>query len=469
MNRRNKTKDTGSKFLFPAVNLHRPIIRQVLMHLERIKQQVRLMAHTLLQTLKLGAVQVISKNRLVVRVCAVLDNDTSALSRRETTHISKALLCDNHVEIVLCLVDVCREGDDTRDTGGVGLGGTDGGSVHDGVARVTQEIGRPAETVQHARAEDAGGVCVRVDVYFDRGVHADAAQAADDFGGVGDALRAEKELVGIAVPVVVEALEAVGGETDGGGCGEVEVAAVEEVEEGVLEHFGPDLEVLEVSAALAQPTNHCVGDVSNARLQREEVVGETTMVDLVLEEVDQVTRDRLRSFILGRVGGRLVGVVTLDNGNDLLRVNGDVRSTDTVFGTHDHHGLAVRRLLRHIDIMQTLKRRRCRVHLNNNLIRHLHKLRRRTNRRTGDNPTILGNRRRLDNRNIKLTAGLVQRVPPVDQVLGEHAQMLIEELYPARVQSLGNLLADLVGTATLDHVQCCPAVFSLCAGRGTDE
>jgi hypothetical protein len=65
---------------------------------------------------------------------------------------------------------------------------------------------------------------VGVNVDFDGGVHADDAEAADDFGAVGDLLGAEEQLGRVVVPVFVEALEAVGGEADGGcGC-EVEVA-----------------------------------------------------------------------------------------------------------------------------------------------------------------------------------------------------------------------------------------------------
>ena len=125
-----------------------------------------------------------------------------------------------------------------------------------------------------------------VDVDFDGGVHADAAEATDDLGGVGDLLGAEEELAGVLLPVVVEALEAVWGEADGGcGC-EVEVAAVEEVEEGVLEDFGPDFEVLEVRAALTESAYDGVGDVANARLDGEEVGWEAAVVHLVLEELD---------------------------------------------------------------------------------------------------------------------------------------------------------------------------------------
>lgn len=380
------------------------------MHLESLEEQVRLMAHTLLDALKLRAVEVIREDGLVVRVRAVLDDDAGALTRRETTDVRETLLGHDHVEVVLCLVDVGGEGDDAGDTGGVDLGGPHGGGVHDAVAGVAEKVGGAAEAVEHAGAEDAGGVGVGVHVDFDGGVHADAAQTADDLGGVGDLLGAEEELVGVAVPVVVEALEAVGGEADGGGGGEVEVAAVEEVEEGVLQHFGPHLEVLEVGAALAQAADDGVGNVSNAGLQREEVLRETTVVDLVLEEVNQVAGNGLRGGILGRVVGGAVRVVSFHNGHHLLRVNGDVGGTNAVFGTHDHVGLGVGGLLRHGDIMQTLERGTRGVNLNDDLVSHVDEFRRGTDGSTGDDTTILGDGRRLNNSHINLVVRFVHSV-----------------------------------------------------------
>ena len=413
---KNDPRRTEEASLLPAVNLHGTILREVLMHLESLEEQVRLMAHTLPNALKLRAVEVIREDGLVVRVRAVLDDNTGTLARGETADVRETLLGHDHVEVVLCLVDVGGEGDDAGDTGGVSLGGPRGGGVHDAVAGVTEEVGGAAEAVEHAGAEDAGGVGVGVHVDFDGGVHADAAQPADDLGGVGDLLGAEEELVGVAVPVVKEALEAGGGEADGGGGGEVEVAAVEEVEEGVLQDFGPHLEVLEVGAALAQTADDCVGNVSNARLQGEEVLRHTAHVDLVLEEVDQVTGNGLRGGILGRVVGGAVRVVSFHNGNHLLRVNGDVGGTNAVFRTHDHVGLGVGGLLGHGDIMQTLERGTRGVNLDDHLVGHVDKLRRGTNGSTGNDTTILGDSRSLDDSHIDLVVWFVQSVEALFQL-----------------------------------------------------
>jgi len=65
--------------------------------------------------------------------------------------------------------------------------------MHDAVLGGPQKICTAAKPVEHAAAHDAGAVGVGVDIDFNGGVHADYAEAADDFGGVGDLLRAEEE------------------------------------------------------------------------------------------------------------------------------------------------------------------------------------------------------------------------------------------------------------------------------------
>ena len=114
---------------------------QVLVHIIRIPQQMRLVTPALPQTLEFRLVEVVLQNGLVVRVSALVNDDPSALAGRHATHIGETLLGDDDVEIVLGLVDVGYLGDDAGNTGGVGLGGTSGGRVHDGVFGGAEEVG----------------------------------------------------------------------------------------------------------------------------------------------------------------------------------------------------------------------------------------------------------------------------------------------------------------------------------------
>lgn len=47
--------------------------------------------------------------------------------------------------------------------------------------------------------------------------------------------------------------------------------------------------------------------------------------------------------------------------------------------------------------------------------------------------------------------------------------MLVEEVDAARVDALGNVLADLVRASAVDHVESGPSVLSLGTGRGANE
>ena len=281
------------------------------MHIKRIKQQMRLMSPPLPQTLKLRLIQIILQNRPILRMRRLLHNDPGPLARTQPPHIRQPLLRHNNIQIMLRLVDVGAHGHDTAHARGIParLARPRAGRVHDAVLAAPQEIRGPAEPVQHARAHDTGAVGVRVDVDFHGRVHPDDAQPADDLGRVGDGLRAQQQLGVVRVPVVVEAAEPVRREADAGRRGEVEVAAVEEVEEGVLQHLGPDFEVFEVRPARSEAADDGVGDVADAGLDREEVGREAAVVDFVFEEFDEVGGDGAGGVVFRGIWLRLVGVV----------------------------------------------------------------------------------------------------------------------------------------------------------------
>lgn len=333
--------------------LHAALLRQGLVEVETVEEQVRLVAHALLEALALGLLVVGGEDGLVDGVGALVDDDAGALARAEAADIGETLLGDDDVEVVLGLVDVGAHGDDARHAVGVGLGGAGGGSVHDGVLGVAEEVGRAAQAVEHAGAVDAGGVGVGVDVDLDGGVHADDAEAADDLGGVGHGLASEQRLGRVQVPVLVEAAEALGGEAHRRGRGVVELARVEEVEEGVLDDLGPDVEVLELG--LVEAADDGVGDVADAGLQGQQVLGEAALGDLVLEELNQVVSDAERVLVGGGVVGGGVLVVGLDDGDDLGGVNGHGLGSDAVSDAGDLVGLAVGREISEGDVVKALE------------------------------------------------------------------------------------------------------------------
>lgn len=73
--------------------------------------------------------------------------------------------------------------------------------MHDGVFGRAQEVGRPAQAVQHSRAKHAGGVGVGVNVDFHGRVHSNNSQSADDLRRVRDLLRTEEEFRMVVFPL----------------------------------------------------------------------------------------------------------------------------------------------------------------------------------------------------------------------------------------------------------------------------
>lgn len=93
------------------------------MHIKSIPKQMRLMAPTLAQTLKVRLVQIILQNRLIIRMNALLENNPRALPRAQTPHVREPLLRNDDVEVVFRLIHVRAHGYDTRDTRRVGFAG----------------------------------------------------------------------------------------------------------------------------------------------------------------------------------------------------------------------------------------------------------------------------------------------------------------------------------------------------------
>jgi len=64
------------------------------MHIKSVEEQVRLVAHPLLQALILSSVKVILKDGSVVGMGTLLDNFARSFARAHSSHVCKALFAD---------------------------------------------------------------------------------------------------------------------------------------------------------------------------------------------------------------------------------------------------------------------------------------------------------------------------------------------------------------------------------------
>ena len=146
-----------------------------------------------------------------VRVDAVVDDDACALTRGQAAQVGQALLCDENVDVVLCVVDVA----DHRHNAGDCPGLSNGFGHKDRQVSVPCEVTRAADAVHHPRAADMSGVDVAVDVEFQCGIDTDDAQATNHFRVVGDLLGTQYQFVFIAFQVTEHVRIAAAGQGDG--------------------------------------------------------------------------------------------------------------------------------------------------------------------------------------------------------------------------------------------------------------
>src|SRR5690606_981526 len=114
-------------------------------------------------------------------VHAVVDHALGRLDGGQPAQIRKALFGDDHVHIMVGVVDVSHE---RHDGGNVAVLGR--GSRHeDADTSVPGEVTRATDTVHHVSAADVSGVHVAVDIHFQCRVEGNDTQAANDFRMVG--------------------------------------------------------------------------------------------------------------------------------------------------------------------------------------------------------------------------------------------------------------------------------------------
>lgn len=80
-----------SRISFPPTNLHGAILNEVLVHVKGIEQQMRLVAHSLPQALKLGLIEVLLQDGAIVRVRALLDDFAGAFTWTHATDVGEPL------------------------------------------------------------------------------------------------------------------------------------------------------------------------------------------------------------------------------------------------------------------------------------------------------------------------------------------------------------------------------------------
>jgi len=93
-------------FDVPVFDAHGAILGHVLLHLEGPVEELRLVTNTACNTILRCHFQVVIKDRLVLRMTAFFDDQFGAVLWCDPTKVSQTLLGNQHVEVVLGVVDM---------------------------------------------------------------------------------------------------------------------------------------------------------------------------------------------------------------------------------------------------------------------------------------------------------------------------------------------------------------------------
>lgn len=92
------------------------------MQIKAVKQQMRLVPHSLTQAVTLSLLKVMLQDGLVQRMRALVDYKPRPLPGAQPPHVRQTLLRDNDIEVVLRLVHVRAHRNDARHAVRVRLG-----------------------------------------------------------------------------------------------------------------------------------------------------------------------------------------------------------------------------------------------------------------------------------------------------------------------------------------------------------
>ena len=168
------------------------------------------------------------------------------------------------LHIVLGVIDVRHHRHDRGDRSFL----RGGRSHEDREVSVARKVAGTANPVLNARSHDVRGIHVAIDVGFNHSIHADHAQSPDNFRMVGDFLRTQHDPIAEVCHLGIDLRPAFAGSEKMPWPKRSDLATAQQFDHAILNHFRVRGHVLK--RPFQQAEQHGVGDVSHARLQRQQ-------------------------------------------------------------------------------------------------------------------------------------------------------------------------------------------------------
>ena len=248
---------------------------------------------------------------------------------------------------MFALIEMTDERDDGADFS-VLRGRWTGEDGHEGVAG---EIAGTANAVHDAAAKNVCAIHVAGDVNFDGGVNGNNTETADEFGAVGNFLRAQEEPGTEFVEVAIDVAEERGGDGQGTTASETAFFLFDEFDDGVLNDFRVHFEARNVGM-LPHGVEHGIGGVADAGLNWQERLRNQPATHFTAEEVGDVFANFARDGRNFTEGPGFVGSVVFDDRKNLFWIHFDGGRADPVGRPENRDGIPERRVFWFVNIVE---------------------------------------------------------------------------------------------------------------------
>ena len=379
----------------------------------------------------------------VVGMRAFFDELFRAFPRTFPAQVGDALFRDDDVHVVFRVVGVRAH----RNNGGNRAAFGDGRAGENRQIRVAREIAGAADAVHHLPPVEVRGIDVPEQIDLNRRVHADETEPAHDSRIVGDFLRAKNDFVLVEIEVLVNVLQAIVGDGERAAAHEQAAPRVHQLDDGILDDFRVHAERRDFRVA-PERGEHGVGDVADARLNREKFLRKAAVFELVREKIADVLADFVRHGIARLERRDVVVFVREDDADDLRGIDLEHRRPDAVLHVRHRNRRAVRRVERHVNVVQILQpRMMIRVELDDDAVRELAVSRRVPAGGRERNLPVVRDFRRLDERRRHA------RDEPVAHVHRRVRKVHVVVAGFLRIDVLAQIRVGLIRRAEIDRVR----------------
>ena len=297
------------------------------------------------------ALEIVGKHLAIHRVSAVIYDFVCTFHRVLVAKIGDTLVGNKDIYRVFAVVGVGNHRHDIADSASLG----DRRTAEYRYVGIAGKVARAADTVHHLCAENVGGVHAAEKVGFERRIHGNDTYSAYNFGIVRYLGRTHQNLVVEEAHVGEELFFGLVRECHRACAGKGTFAFFKQLENSVLYNFGIHHEVRQL-LALAEVVEHGIGDIAHARLQRQELLGQTARLVLAHEEVDHIAANLVGNFVGS--GERLHAVigVSVHYAHDFGGIDLQHGAAHAVVRGIDRYFATTRRIERHIYIVHAEQR-----------------------------------------------------------------------------------------------------------------